>query len=58
MENTKKSLLVAWDFSTVAQFAFEHALIFAENVDATITLVHIVKKDLKLRRLIQKWLNQ
>ncbi|WP_461640282.1 universal stress protein [Labilibaculum euxinus] len=44
MENTKRSILVAWDFSTVAEYALEHALIFAENVDATVTLLHIVKK--------------
>jgi nucleotide-binding universal stress UspA family protein len=45
MENTKRSILVAWDFSIVAEYALEHALIFAENVDANVTLLHIVKKD-------------
>ncbi|MGQ1910717.1 universal stress protein [Marinifilum sp. RC60d5] len=45
MENTKRSILVAWDFSTVAEYALEHALIFAENVDAVVTLAHIVKKE-------------
>jgi nucleotide-binding universal stress UspA family protein len=45
MENTKRSLLVAWDFSPVAEYALEHALIFADNVDANVKLVHIVKKE-------------
>lgn len=45
MESTKRSLLVAWDFSTVAEYALDHASIFAENVDAEVVLVHIVKKD-------------
>ena len=44
MENTKRSILVAWDFSTVADYALGHALIFADNVDAVVTLVHMVKK--------------
>lgn len=48
MENTKRSILVAWDFSTVAEYALEHALIFAENVDANVTLLHIVKKGSQL----------
>nr|WP_320117858.1 universal stress protein [uncultured Marinifilum sp.] len=45
MENTKRSILVAWDFSTVAEYALEHALIFAENVNAVVILAHIVKKE-------------
>ncbi|BAX80071.1 universal stress protein [Labilibaculum antarcticum] len=48
MENTKRSILVAWDFSTVAEYALEHALIFAENVDANVILLHIVKKGSQL----------
>ncbi|RUT78765.1 universal stress protein [Ancylomarina longa] len=45
MENTNRSLLVAWDFSPVAEYALEHAFIFAENVNASIVLAHIVKKE-------------
>ncbi|PXX97094.1 universal stress protein UspA [Marinifilum breve] len=45
MESTKRSLLVAWDFSTVAEYALDHASIFAENVEAEVILVHIVKKE-------------
>lgn len=48
MENTKRSILVAWDFSTVAEYALEHALIFAENMDANVTLLHIIKKGSQL----------
>jgi len=44
MEADKRTLLVAWDFSEVAKFALQHALIFAKNVDAEVTLVNIVKK--------------
>jgi len=48
MESTKRSLLVAWDFSTVAEYALDHASIFAENVEAEVILVHIVKKESQL----------
>lgn len=48
MENDKRTLLVAWDFSQVAFYALEHALIFAKNVDAEVALVHIVKKASKI----------
>lgn len=48
MESTKRSLLVAWDFSTVAEYALDHASIFAENVEAEVVLVHIVKKESQL----------
>ena len=50
MESTKRSLLVAWDFSNVAEYAFDHASIFAENVDAEVILVHIVKKESQIER--------
>lgn len=56
MENTKRSILVAWDFSTVAEYALEHALIFAENVDANVTLLHIVKKGSHLEEANAKML--
>jgi len=54
MENTKRSLLVAWDFSTVAEYALEHALIFAENVSAEVILVHIVKKESQVEEAKEK----
>jgi nucleotide-binding universal stress UspA family protein len=54
MESTKRSLLVAWDFSNVAEYAFDHATIFAENVDAEVILVHIVKKESQIEEARNK----
>ncbi|GAB7088972.1 universal stress protein [Marinifilum fragile] len=54
MESTKRSLLVAWDFSTVAEYALDHATIFAENVEAEVVLVHIVKKESQIEEAKDK----
>lgn len=43
MEN-KKTILVPWDFSQIAEFAFEHAVKFGTIIGCDITLVHVVKK--------------
>ncbi|MCK4922316.1 MAG: universal stress protein [Bacteroidales bacterium] len=39
----KKTVLVTWDFTTVSENAFLHALKIARSVDNTIRLVHIIK---------------
>lgn len=52
MNMEKRSLLVAWDFSQVAHYALEHALIFAKNIGAEVKLVHIVKKASTIQEVI------
>jgi nucleotide-binding universal stress UspA family protein len=44
MENRSKSILIATDFTVVAQYAIEMAVPFARLSNADIMLVHIVKK--------------
>jgi len=54
METDKRTLLVAWDFSEVAKYALQHALIFAKNVGAEVTLVHIVKKEKDIPDVVER----
>jgi len=42
MENNKKTILVPWDFTKVAENALEHAVNLAKIADNTITLINIV----------------
>ena len=44
MEN-KRTILVPWDFTPVAEYALKHALKVAKRVNNSISLVHIVKKE-------------
>ncbi len=62
MENSSKTIIVAWDFSPVAEYALEHAVIFAKNIGAKIKLAHIVKgasqkedAENKILNDIEKW---
>lgn len=41
---TNKTILVPWDFTHVAECAYDSAVSIAKAIDNTITLVHIVKK--------------
>ncbi|MFA8433831.1 MAG: universal stress protein [Marinifilaceae bacterium] len=54
MKADNRTLLVAWDFSEVAKYALQHALIFAKNVDAEVILVHIVKKAAHIPEVTEK----
>lgn len=49
MEQIQKTILVAWDFSNVADYALQHAVRLAQYMKATITLLHIVddEKDIE-----------
>ncbi len=48
MENSEKTILVAFDFTQVAFYAVEHAKLLSERHKATVVLLHIVKKDNEL----------
>lgn len=45
MEADKKTILVPWDFSNVAEYALQHAVRASKIINCTITLVNITKKD-------------
>lgn len=40
-----KRIIVPWDFTSIAENALAHAIKIAKNLENTITLLHIVKKD-------------
>jgi len=44
MENQSKPILIPTDFTVVAQYAIEAAVPFAKSLNASVVLVHIVKK--------------
>jgi nucleotide-binding universal stress UspA family protein len=44
-KQTKKPILVTWDFTEKSEFALQHGVNLAKHLDSGITLIHIVKKD-------------
>jgi nucleotide-binding universal stress UspA family protein len=44
-ENTKRPILVTWDFTEKSGYALEHAVNLAKQLNTDVTLIHIVKKD-------------
>jgi nucleotide-binding universal stress UspA family protein len=45
MEHTDKTILVAWDFSGVADYAMQHAIRFAKVIGSKVSLLHIVDRE-------------
>jgi nucleotide-binding universal stress UspA family protein len=45
----KNVILVTWDFTEKSEFALEHAFLAAISLKASITLLHIVKKDTEIQ---------
>ena len=46
MEHLQKTILVAWDFSNVAEYAMQHPIRFATTIGSTmVTLIHIVDDE-------------
>ena len=46
MEHLQKTILVAWDFTNVAEYAMQHAIRFAKTIGSTtVTLLHIVDDE-------------
>ena len=43
MELKEKTILVAWDFSNVAEYALQHAIRFAEKIDDSSETCRVVK---------------
>ncbi len=49
-----KPILVPWDFSTVAEYALQHALEYSKATNEQIALVHIVKKQKEIEPAEEK----
>ena len=54
MEKEKHTIIVPHDFTEVADYALEHALVIAKTVENDITLVHIVKEEEEIESATQK----
>jgi len=54
MEKEKHTILVPHDFTEVANYALEHALVIAKTVENDITLAHIVKEESEVEAATQK----
>jgi hypothetical protein len=48
-------ILVPWDFSEVANFALQHAIIFAKKIGNELILIHIAKKEKEITNLTQNF---
>lgn len=48
-----KPILVLWDFSILAQFALEHAILLSNTVGGKIQLLHITKSDKDIEKAIE-----
>ena len=45
MEHKDKTIIVAWDFSNVADYAMQHAIRFAKIIGSKVSLLHIIEKE-------------
>lgn len=54
MEADNKTILVPWDFSSVAEYALQHAIKASKVINCTITLVNITKKDKENDEALEK----
>lgn len=54
MAEQNRPVVVPWDFSNLAEFALQHAVILAKKQELGITLVHIVKKQSEIEPAKEK----
>ena len=54
MDKNKRPVIVPWDFSELATFALEHAVILAKTMETDIVLVHIVKRKSDIKKSAEK----
>ena len=46
----QKPIIVPWDFSDVAQYALDHAILFSKTIHGQIFLLHITKSDKEIEQ--------
>lgn len=54
MENLNKPIIVPWDFTPIAQFAFEHAVNLSNILKKDIILLHIVENSADIESSFEK----
>ena len=54
MENLNKPIIVPWDFTTISQFAFEHAVNLSNILKKDIILLHIVENPADIESSFEK----
>jgi nucleotide-binding universal stress UspA family protein len=54
MENLNKPIIVPWDFTQIAQFAFEHAVNLSNILKKDIILLHIVENPADIESSFEK----
>ncbi|HRS18365.1 MAG TPA: universal stress protein, partial [Bacteroidales bacterium] len=51
MESKEKTIIVAWDFSNVAEYALQHAIRFAQKIESRVVLLNIVDDDKEIENV-------
>ncbi len=54
MEEKKRTILVPWDFTQLAEYALEHAARFSDITGSDIALIHVVKKEKEIPEATKK----
>ncbi len=54
MSEQTKPVIVPWDFSELAEFALQHAVLLAKKQDLSIVMLHIVKKQSEIAEATTK----
>lgn len=54
MESTNRPIIVAWDFSQVAEYAFEHAIVINNVLKREIILLHIISNLKNQKEILKK----
>lgn len=54
MEASEKTILVTWDFSSVSEYALQHAIRAAKSIDSNVTILHIAAKEKEIEEAERK----
>ena len=54
MERSKKTVLIPWDFTEKAEFAFAHAVKISQMTGNTISILNVVKKEEEIQSATEK----
>jgi len=54
MNKEKNILLIAWDYSDVAEYALAHAVLLSKNIENKVRLFHWVKEEENLNAAVEK----
>lgn len=54
MDSHKRTILVPWDFTIVAEYAFAYAVMLSKTIGTSITLLHVVNSEKQIDAAVQK----